>query len=403
MIRRFYKLIVLFLIVGIALYLVLLNRETVSLAISPSNRISGNAGVIYIGLFGLGVLCTSLVALFFGLKAWLREKKLQQQDRQRRDFYQGMSQARASLCAGEWGKAAEEWQALLKKDPTCTIARIELSRCLEGAGDLKEALKILEAARTADPQNIEVLFRVAELHLSADNKTAALDNLALIIYHHPNRRALRMARDLSEELKRPSDALEYQSRLEALDPHGADTLAARGRLELARLEAEPLTEDELKPRLGSFVRQYPACIPAILKLARVEENAGDFEQAAQVLAKGGKAACSPELWLAAADLWARHKQPERALAAARVACRETRGLERLAAEINLTRLLLNLNMPEDAARTVEGIAKLANAEQVSIDAAMSRDLSLLRALCYNRNGEHAMTAEMLQSLLDTRK
>ena len=401
MLRRFYKLIILFLIVGLALYLVLLNRETVSLAISPSSKISGNAGVIYIGLFGLGVLCASLVALFFGLKAWLREKKLQQQDRQRRDFYQGMSQARATLSAGEWGKASEEWQALLKKDPTCTIARIELSKCLEGAGDLKESLKILEAARTADPQNIEVLFRVAELHLAADNKTAALDNLALIIYHHPNRRALRMARDLSDQLKRPADALEYQSRLEALDPHGADTLAARGRLELGRLLAEPLGEDELKPRLGTFVKQHPACVPAIQKLARLEENAGDFEQSAQILAKGAKAANSPELWLSAASLWARHKQPERALAAARVACRETQGADRIYAEINLIRLFLTLNMPEDASRAVEGIPKLASAEQVNLDAGMTRDLSLLKALCYNRNGEHALTAELLQELLDT--
>ena len=74
----------------------------------------------------------------------------------------------------------------------------------------------VEAARLADPKNIEVLFRAAELNSRLKNKTAAIDNLALILAQFPSRQAAGLARALSEELGRYDDALEYQEQLEAM-------------------------------------------------------------------------------------------------------------------------------------------------------------------------------------------
>ena len=73
------------------------------------------------------------------------------------------------------------------------IARVELSRSLEGQGQAREALRVLEEARASDPKNVEVLFRAAELNQSLNNKTAAIDNLALVLCQHPNRRAAQSA------------------------------------------------------------------------------------------------------------------------------------------------------------------------------------------------------------------
>jgi len=272
MLGRIYRFIAVFLLVGLALYLVLLNRESITLRLSSGWQLSGNAGVIFISIFGMGVVCAALVALFFGIKSYFRERSYRSLERQRRDFYEGLTKARACLAACEWRRAEELWRQLVRKDPTNIIARIELSRSLEGAGETSEALKVLESARAAEPENAEVLFRIAEVHIRQGNKTAAIDNLALILYSHPNRRAAAMARDLSRELGRFSDALEYQGKYESLGSEESSR-EIRADLEFELLLADSSSgEEEIK----NFLRRYPGFAPALERLADIETGRGNI-------------------------------------------------------------------------------------------------------------------------------
>ncbi|NLF26102.1 MAG: tetratricopeptide repeat protein [Deltaproteobacteria bacterium] len=184
-----------------------------------------------------------------------------------------MLEARSLLAAGEWSKAEALWRKIAKRDPANTIAKVELSRSVEGGGDLKEALRIIDTARISDPSNVEVLFRAAELNLALGNRTAAVDNLALILYHLPSLKAARMARDLSEELGRLQDAFEYQEKVQSAGEEEALLKAAGTRLEFKKLLAEhsePSDKGKKTAALKNFLKRYGDYAPALEHLATLE-------------------------------------------------------------------------------------------------------------------------------------
>jgi tetratricopeptide (TPR) repeat protein len=401
MIGRINRFVIVLLIVGLALGVVLLNRDATTIHLGGGTIFTANTGVILIVAFGAGVVCAGIVSIFFGFKAYLRERALRVKDRQRSAFYEAMMKARGYLALGEWQKARAEWEKLSSRDPANIVARVELSRSLEGMGDPREALKVLDGARVSVPDNAEVLLRAAELNLVLNNRTAALDNLALIIAQRPSRKALTLARDLSEELDRIEDALEYQNRLEELSP-GEDA----HRDAIARLEFKKIVRDagadvaKLRDELKVFIKRNPGAVPALEKLAALEVTLGHPDDAAQLLVKAGKASGQTCYWHSATKLWSNAHLPDKALAAARNATKETRGLARLEAEVLLTKTYLALNMFEEAKAALKGFTALAAAEEVTLPDTMSRQIMSLEGLCLSRLGDSAGAAEIWQRLAD---
>lgn len=401
MLRRFNKLLLVLVVVAAALYIVLLNDAPTTVFLTPRNPISANTGVILIVAFVIGLVAASLVGLWFGTKAYLRERNLLGKERQRQQFYNGLLAARSAVAAAEWSKARELWEGVVRRDPTDLIARIELSRTLEGLGDTREALRVLEIARAKHPLNIELLFRAAELNIQQQNCTAALDNLALIIGTEPNQRALVMARDLSERLERFEDALEYHRKLEERGASDAETDTA------SRLKYQQLLKDhsagtdggsDLREQLRAFIKREGNFPPALNKLAELESEAGRIDDAAQLYLKAAKAGGSVDSWQQAARLWVKHHMPERALAAARAATNETRGMARITAEIELIRLYIALNMLDDAKRLLDGINALCKREQIQPADELQQTWLALRGLCLNRMGDFKQSAEVWKKL-----
>lgn len=402
MLGRLNRLIIVLLIVSAALYIVMLNRENISVYLSPSNVITTSAGVVFIAVFCLGILCTALVALFFGLKSWWREQGLHARERQRKAFLDTMVKARSLQAAGEWQQAALEWQNVLKRDPTSIIARLELSRCFETGGDLRESSKVVDAARIADPQNIEVLFRAAELNLALGNKTAAIDNLALVLYHHPVRKAAVMARDLSEDLSRFDDALQYQAEVEKLSGASDEDEEVRARLQLKKIERETDSDPQaLRERVLKLAKQYKRFAPALVKLAQVEKQAGNIEEAAQYLVKAANLSTDPALWRDAVRFWTENRMPERALAAARSATKESHGLARLQAELDLILVYLSLQMHAEARAAIDRFAALAGEQGVEIESEMQVRLMTLKGLCLHGLGQFKESSEVWRSLAES--
>lgn len=401
MIGRINRLVILLLVVGLALAVVLLNRETTTIHLGGSAAITANTGVILLVAFSVGLLCAGVVSVFFAFKAYLRERTLRLKDRQRSAFYDAMMKARGCLALGEWQKARAEWEKLSSRDPANIVARVELSRSLEGMGDPREALKVLDGARVSDPENVEVLLRAAELNLALNNRTAAIDNLALIVAQRPNRKALTLARDLSEELDRIEDALEYHTRLEELAPGEEGHRDVLLRLEFKRIVRDAGTDTvRLREELKLFVKRHPQAVPALEKLAAIEATIGNADEAAQLLVKAGKASGQTCYWYSATRLWSGAHLPEKALAAARNATKETRGLARLEAEVLLTKTYLALNMFDEAKTSLKGMTALAAAEEVTLPEAMSRHILSLEGLCLSRLGDHAGAAEIWRRLAD---
>ena len=400
MISRINRLLAAFVIIALSLYIVILNRESITIRITPSTDVTTSGGVIFIALFCLGILCTALVTTFFGFRAYLRERRLLSKDRSRESFYQSVLKARSALAAGEWGKAEGLWQQILRRDPSNLIARIELSRSFESAGNPEEALRLLDAARAAAPDNLEVLFRAAELHLSLGNKTAAVDNLALILYQQPVLRAAKMGRSLSEELGRIDDAIEYHGKVERLSPAEEGNEEIIGRLNFKKLLRElPVTEPAARAeQLRAFTKRNTTVASAFEELASAERELGNTEAAAQALVKAAKLSKRLDLWQQGMQLWIAGGMPERALATARAATKEVQGTQRLSAELTLIRTYLSLNMFEDARTALSNLPSLAKSQGSEIGPEMEREAQLLRGICLSGLGAYKESTEALKAL-----
>ncbi|MCO6430419.1 MAG: hypothetical protein J5J00_06110 [Deltaproteobacteria bacterium] len=405
MITKFNRLIVVLLVVAVALYFVLLNNSQITVYLYPGSPISANAGAILLAVFALGMLFMALIALWFGMKSYFRERGLIAKDRQRQAFYQGMIKARSYAATAEWVKAKEHWESVIKKDPTDIIARIELSRTLEelareGSCEMIEALRVLDAARAADPSNSEVLARAAELNLALNNKTAALDNLNLMLYHHPNAKSALLARNVAEDLGRIDDAFEYQRRLEALSVN-TNHAEITARLSFKKLLLEHSTDQEsLRAQLKQFIKKNPEHAPALTKLAEIEAASGKLDEAAQLYLKASKSSGDSQAWHLAARHWLKANLPDKAIAAAKLTTGETSGEARIRAEMELIRLYLALNMLEEARQHLDGFPFLLKRENVK----RGRDLMALylslKGLCLSRMGEYQHSSDIFKKLCE---
>lgn len=400
MISRLNKLILVLVVVALALYVVILNPDPFTIKLYPGSAISSYAGVILLGAFFLGVITSTLGAIVFGVRAWIREKRLLHQERSRMNFFQTIVEARGFIASGEWGKARDLWERFIRRENpevVDVVARVELARALEGSGERLEALRVLDAARASHPENIEVLFTAAQLNLALGNKTATLDNLALILYQRPNRRAAEMARELSEELGRFEDALEYHKMLSKLDgQREGDTRAFIARIDYKILlrnfggEASPL-----KTHLYGYVKSHPNYAPALEKLAHLEESDGKIDEAAELYVRAAKASQSPVYWRECAKLWLRHKKPDRAIAAAKTARNETAGALKLNCELDLIRLYISLHMYEEAKRALE---TLQSSLQPNTDPSIVHAVFVLQGIALSQLGEAVRSSEVWKKL-----
>lgn len=399
MIGKSVKLLALLILVSTVVYIVSFNSEKITIYLSSANSLTARTGVVLIAVFALGFLCAALLASYFGIKSALRERRLKKTDKDRLAFYEEMLVARSYTATHEWQKAIELWGKIIKKDPTDIIAHVELSKALLASGNAREALKSLDAARAKDPSNVEVLFEAAELNNALNNKTVAIDNLALISYNHPNLKAVSMARDLSEQLDRIEDALEYQQKVESFGgaPDDEEVVA---RLEFKKLQKEQSASvnqsdnEAYKKNLKRFIKQNPQFVPAMEELAKIEESEGATERAAQLLIQAGKTAGAANYWYAASKLWISHDMADNALSAVKSAVRETQNEEKLEALTNYIKVAIGLGKLEDAKRAIERFNNEAKDADITVHKSAAKNLLILKGLCLNRLKEYKEAAEV---------
>lgn len=399
MISRINKLLAAILLVSAALYVVALNSGSITISLSPNWQFSATAGVVFLGIFCLGILTATSVAIVFGVRAYFRERKLRLAEKQRQAQHEQYARARAAAAAGEWEKARHAFEQLVKKDPENSILRVELARALCALGDQQEALRVLEEARKNDQQNVELLFCVADLHRLQGNKTAAIDNLALILQHGPNRRAAALARDLSEELGRYEEARAFHQQVEESLAPSDELRAIRARIELRRLLAETqLSKEQQLQELRAFCRRYSEFVPGLQQLAVVEADLHQYEESAQTLVRAAKASKSSALWNSVSQFWLERGLPERALAAARSATKETSGEARLIAELELARIYISLHMFEEARRCLDEYAALSKQFASSYTSDINARYLSLQGLYLSQQGKHQEAAQVWREL-----
>mgnify|MGYP005725461355 CR=1 FL=1 len=380
------------------------NPAPVTVKLGADRMVHAPLAFVLLATFAFGAFSSGLFGLYYGLKWQLRERKLSKQERKRVQVDAALDKARAYVASHEWGKARSEWQKLAQRHPDNVAARIELSKSLQESGQAREALKILDAARAEHSDNIEVLYRAAEANLELGNKTAAIDNLALILYHHPSQRAARMARDLSEDLDRLEDALEYQAQLEKLGGAADEHTETLARIRFKQIMRD--TEKDLEARkqsLQSFHKRYPKFVPALRALASTLHELKDIEEAAKTLVKTSQLSADPKYWQEAAALWLDAGDPDRAVAAARAGVKESSGPQQFESELALIRLYLRLGMLDDAKQALVEFDRLVAQHKDSkasgqIDPELTEASLHLKGRCYSALGQYDESARIWKEL-----
>jgi tetratricopeptide (TPR) repeat protein len=399
MVQRINRLIILLGFVALSLYVVILNRDPISVELPFYGGVTTMGGVVLIGTFIVGFVAAVIIALVFGIRSWWREQRLLGKERQRQTFYAGLMEARSALACHEWVRARDKWQQIVRKDPTDIIARVELSRSLAGDGDLRGALAVVDEARAADPKNIEVLFRTAELHLELHNRTAALDALRLILSQRSIPRALTMARSVAEELGEFEQAIEFHDQITRLGGDETEIHIAAAKLECGKASRDAGNDKlALLDALKGVAKRFSDDVAVLERVGNLALELGRTEEATQFLTKAARSSGSAHHWRAVANAWLRAKTPDRALAAARAGCKETKGNARVEAELFLGKLLLNLNMIEDAQQSIASLPALVREQGVKLTKEQSYQLLLLRGQCYHRTGDSRSMTNLWQEL-----
>lgn len=400
MIRKAIKLISIFLVVGTALYIVTFNGAPTTVYLSGSNSFQASTGVVLIITFALGILFTSVIAAFFALKAYFRERQLIWRDRQSREFFRNFLEARGISATGDHSRAQSLWETLVKSDPTSTIARIELSRLYLSDGKPKDALRVLDEARAHDSESLEILKLAADVNISLNNKTAALDNLTLLVTRYPTIPVVAEARDLAEELHRPEAALRLHEMLYSLGARDESYKQIKKRLEF-KLLLEQIGSGDSETRrtaINGFLKKNKNYPLALAELAAIEQKKNNPQQAAQLLADAARASGEAGYWYDAAKLWLKHNMPESALSAARTAVREAQGVQQINAELDLIRLQIALSRLTEANDAIDTLSARIQEEYPALETELSQTILVLKALCLIRLGEHREAGTLITKL-----
>lgn len=399
MLKRLYRLILVLLILALALYIVLLNTDAVTLKLGNQQTFSASLGAMVIFVFASGVVFTAFVASIFGFKAYLKERGFLASERRRLDFASDSAKARSLTVAGQYVTARRLWETLIKRDSSDVQSRLWLAKTLEEEGNLNDALKIVDAARSAFPGDCEVLFRAAAINKRLGNKTAAIDNLALVMVNQPSEKAARQARDLSVELGRLSDALEYNTQLEKMGANKKELREFEAKIRLSLLQTGISSDDsQFDPQyvkaLKDLIRDFPESSAALVAIAEIEKKEGDFEAASQALVKAAVAEQSVDGWRRPIELWIARKQPERALAVARLAIKESGNSQRNQFELMLARLYVQFGMFSDARSLLETLAKNSNEQSIK------QQTTALLGRCLLAAGQEKEAADLWRTLAD---
>jgi len=385
MISRVNKLLVALAIIALTSYIFYLNPHSITVNLGGADSWTAPLAVVLLTVFASGVLATALVSLFFGMKAYLRERGFASREHKWQLIREKMLEARGLTAAEEWGEARNRWQDILKRDPANTIARVELSRALERAGELPEAQRVLDDARAAGEAQLEILLRAAELALSQGNRTAALDNLTLSLKRQPSLRAARLARSLALQLQRYDEALEFHRQLVRMG--GTDESVAE--IEFARLLSRAKPE-ELTSRLREFVR-HEVHAPALIELAAREAAEGHREDAAKLYLRAADVQQDPSIALKGAEQLVASHLPDRAVTQLRAFVGRLDGKPKLLGELAYAQLAIQLQMSTDAQRSLDTIGEMIATQPDLLTPEVQQRLTIISGLLAASGGDAAQS------------
>jgi lipopolysaccharide biosynthesis regulator YciM len=274
--------------VGVFVYLYTLNPVRVQFQYFWGNSMETALSTLLIGAALIGAVITFLMYLVRDIRRSIRAHK---ENREREQLWESFYQATDALFKGDLSKAERQIRAYLNKRPDDPKVYLKLVEVYQRAGKSKKAIETLERAKDLKIDQLEILFREAQIYRDTEDYEGAVRAFKDIIAISPtNREAMRELRDIYIEEKEWEEALKLQRKIMKVSPPGEidrENKLHRGlRYEHARLMAEGGETDKGIKELKDIIKEDPAFSPPPVLLGELLRRSGETKEAVKVWRRG---------------------------------------------------------------------------------------------------------------------
>ena len=274
--------------VGVFIYLSYLNPLSIQFQYLKGSYLETSLSTLLIGSVFLGAVITFLIYFIRDIRKSMKEHK---KNKVREQLWESFYQATDALFKGDLPKAEKQIMAYLKKRPDDPKVYLKLVDVYQRAGKSKKAIETLEKAKDLKIDQLEILFREAQIYTETKDYAGAIGTYQEIITLNPkNREAMRALRDIYIEEKEWDEALNLQRKIIKVSPQGEidrEKKLQRGlRYEHARLMADRGEEDKGIRELKDIIREDPTFSPPRVLLGTLLRRAGETKEAIKVWRKG---------------------------------------------------------------------------------------------------------------------
>ena len=279
------------LLIIVFLLFYILNPQTVAVFYWFGNEVTASLAVVVASAVLSGLLIGYLLYIY-GVTGHLvrdwRRKRLDKRNRSVMDLYrQGMGR----LVSGDLKKARRLLLKAHAQDAGQVDVLLGMARVCRAEGQMSEALENLLRARKLSSDSLQVMFVLADTYLEAGqaDETVAIYR-AILAVEPDNLEALRRLRDLHMRGELWNEALDLQKRLHKKlgGAPGSEELRiyAGLRLETARVALESGRAESALSDLKSLVKEQPEFVPARVLLGDAYDVSGLPSEAAGVWQEG---------------------------------------------------------------------------------------------------------------------
>lgn len=313
---RFVLLLFLLLLIGLG-YLATLNRETVTIAVTP-RMIYETPKIVLMIVSGLvGAFLVLFIYTIRDTRRFIRnlkEQKRQKKEERRNELY---SRALDLLFAGRTDEAKRLLELTIKETPDFIDAYIRLAEIYIQNRDFQKAYACAEKARQLSPKRLDTLFTMERLMEVTGRTQDAIKYVDEILnIDRTNLSALYIKRRLLEDMQKWEELIDLERDIIKALPDEKSRKQERRYLagykyELGRTSLEGKDLEKAKKSFKTAIKIDRFFIPAYLGLVEVMLFEGSVEEAVEFLWNSYEETTSPLLLARLEDLLISSGEPAR--------------------------------------------------------------------------------------------
>lgn len=273
---------------GLFIYISHLNSVEIKFQYFKGNYLETSLSIVLISAFFVGALITFLIYLVRDIGRGFKERK---DKKEREQLWERFYLATDALFKGNLSKAEKQIRAYLKKRPDDPKAYLKLAEIYQKGGRPQEAIATLSKAKDLKMNQLEILFREAQIYKETQDYPGAINAFNEIIALNPaNLEAMRELRNISIDEKEWDRALELQSKIVKISPEeeiDQEKKLQHGlRYEHARLIVEEGETEKGVKELREIIKEDHSFSPPQVLLGELLSQNGEIKEAMKVWQKG---------------------------------------------------------------------------------------------------------------------